>query len=217
VRVAYEALAWGRYVNDYAHAWKLVAAVDHPSLGVCLDSFHILSRGDDPAGIRDIPGEKVFFVQLADAPAMHLDVLQWSRHYRCFPGQGDFDLTGFMAHVLSTGYDGPLSLEVFNDVFRQADADRTATDALRSLVALEESLATRLTPSTSELAARDRVALATIDPPAELPGTRSSRSRSTRWPSWPPSRCCAGWASCRPDGTAPSRSRCGATARRACC
>jgi 4-hydroxyphenylpyruvate dioxygenase len=170
VRVAYEALAWGRYVNDYAHAWKLVAAVDHPNLGVCLDSFHILSRGDDPAGIRDIPGEKVFFVQLADAPAMHLDVLQWSRHYRCFPGQGDFDLTEFMAHVLSTGYDGPLSLEVFNDVFRQADADRTATDALRSLVALEESLGARLAPSTTEFAARDRVALATIDPPAELAG-----------------------------------------------
>ena len=108
---------------------------------MCLDSFHILSRGDDPAGIRDIPGEKIFFVQLADAPAMHLDVLQLSRHYRCFPGQGDFDLTGFMAHVLRAGYDGPLSLEVFNDVFRQADADRTATDALRSLIALEESLA----------------------------------------------------------------------------
>ena len=38
------------------------------------------------------------------------------------------------------GYAGPLSLEVFNDVFRQADAGRTAVDALRSLIALEESV-----------------------------------------------------------------------------
>ncbi|GAA2555577.1 sugar phosphate isomerase/epimerase and 4-hydroxyphenylpyruvate domain-containing protein [Winogradskya consettensis] len=139
-RVAYEALAWGRHVNDYRHAWKLVAAAGHPSLGVCLDSFHILSRGHDPAGIREIPGDKIFFLQLADAPRMLMDVLQWSRHHRCFPGQGSFGLAGFLRHTLAAGYAGPLSLEVFNDVFRQADAERTATDALRSLIALEEAV-----------------------------------------------------------------------------
>ncbi|WP_433383426.1 bifunctional sugar phosphate isomerase/epimerase/4-hydroxyphenylpyruvate dioxygenase family protein [Actinoplanes sp. CA-142083] len=141
MRVAYEALAWGRHVNDYRHAWEIVAAADHPALGVCLDSFHILSRGDDPEGIRAIPGDKIFFLQLADAPKLGMDVLQWSRHYRCFPGQGDFDLTAFVGHVLAAGYDGPLSLEVFNDVFRQADAERTATDALRSLIALHDDVA----------------------------------------------------------------------------
>jgi 4-hydroxyphenylpyruvate dioxygenase len=87
VRIAYEALAWGRYVADYTHAWKIVSAVDHPNLGVCLDSFHILSRGLDPAGIRDIPADKLFFVQLSDAPQVGMDVLQWSRHYRCFPAR----------------------------------------------------------------------------------------------------------------------------------
>lgn len=174
VRIAYEALAWGRHVSDYMHSWKLVAAVNHPNLGLCLDSFHILSRQDDPSGIRTIPGEKIFFVQLADAPNMHLDVLQWSRHYRCFAGQGDFDLTGFMEHVISTGYDGPLSLEVFNDVFRQADADRTAKDAFRSLVALEESLGNRLDarpgPATGSTADRSRPALTRPVPPPALAG-----------------------------------------------
>ncbi|GAA3191860.1 hypothetical protein GCM10020255_091620 [Rhodococcus baikonurensis] len=53
--------------------------VDHVALGTCLDSFHILSRGDDPAGIREIPGEKIFFLQLADAPFLAMDILQWSR------------------------------------------------------------------------------------------------------------------------------------------
>ncbi|MDH2425917.1 sugar phosphate isomerase/epimerase and 4-hydroxyphenylpyruvate domain-containing protein [Sphaerisporangium sp. TRM90804] len=140
VRVAYEALAWGRHVNEYLHAWRIVRMADHPALGTCLDSFHILSRGSDPIGIEAIPGEKVFFLQLADAPLLAMDVLQWSRHYRCFPGQGNFDLRGLVRHVLNTGYTGPLSLEVFNDVFRQADAGRTARDAMRSLIALEESL-----------------------------------------------------------------------------
>ncbi|WP_329039077.1 sugar phosphate isomerase/epimerase and 4-hydroxyphenylpyruvate domain-containing protein [Streptomyces sp. NBC_01725] len=141
IRIAYEALAWGRHVNEYLHAWRIVRTADHPALGTCLDSFHILSRGSDPGGIEAIPGDKVFFLQLADAPLLAMDVLQWSRHYRCFPGQGGFDVARLLAHVLRAGYAGPLSLEVFNDVFRQADTGRTAVDAMRSLIALEESVA----------------------------------------------------------------------------
>ncbi|MEU2268921.1 TIM barrel protein [Streptomyces olindensis] len=140
VRVAYEALAWGRHVSTYDHAWRIVETAGHPALGTCLDSFHILSRGSDPKGIEDIPGEKIFFLQLADAPLLAMDVLQWSRHYRCFPGQGGFDVTGLVRHVLRTGYDGPLSLEVFNDVFRQAEAGPTAVDARRSLLVLQEAV-----------------------------------------------------------------------------
>ncbi|MEV5439924.1 TIM barrel protein [Streptomyces sp. NPDC052682] len=138
IRVAYEALAWGRHVRTYDHAWRIVEQADHPALGVCLDSFHILSRGSDPAGIEHIPAEKIFFLQLADAPLPAMDVLHWSRHHRCFPGQGGLDVARLLRHVARAGYEGPLSLEVFNDVFRQADAGRTAVDAMRSLIALEE-------------------------------------------------------------------------------
>lgn len=144
VRLAFEALAWGRFVDDYRRAWRIVELADHPAVGVCLDSFHILSRGHDPKEIEQIPGEKVFFLQLADAPALTMDVLSWSRHHRLFPGEGTFDLAQFLAHVLRTGYDGPLSLEVFNDTFRQTDPQRTARQALRSLRWLEDQAARRL-------------------------------------------------------------------------
>ncbi|MDP5228159.1 MULTISPECIES: sugar phosphate isomerase/epimerase and 4-hydroxyphenylpyruvate domain-containing protein [Arthrobacter] len=145
VKVAYEALAWGKYVNDYEHAHRLVEMVDHPNLGTCLDSFHILSRDWDTAPIEAFRPEKIFFVQVADAPRLSMDVLSWSRHHRVFPGEGQFDLAKFMAHVVRAGYSGPVSLEVFNDVFRQSDVDRTAVDAMRSLIWLEEQSARRLT------------------------------------------------------------------------
>ncbi|MFJ4201330.1 bifunctional sugar phosphate isomerase/epimerase/4-hydroxyphenylpyruvate dioxygenase family protein [Streptomyces sviceus] len=164
IRVAYEALAWGRHVSTYDHAWRIVEAADHPALGTCLDSFHILSRGSDPKGVEDIPGDKIFFLQLADAPLMAMDVLQWSRHYRCFPGQGGFDVAGLLRHVLNAGYDGPLSLEVFNDVFRQADAGRTALDGLRSLLALEENAGVSPLPAPVIPSGVAFAELATSDP-----------------------------------------------------
>lgn len=144
LRVGYEALAWGRHVNTWQQVWDLVREVDHPALGVILDSFHTLSLKGDPAGIAQIPGEKIFFVQMADAPILAMDVLEWSRHFRNFPGQGEFDLPGFLGPILKSGYRGPLSLEIFNDGFRAAPPRANAADGLRSLLYLEEKTRERL-------------------------------------------------------------------------
>ncbi|MHA3023133.1 bifunctional sugar phosphate isomerase/epimerase/4-hydroxyphenylpyruvate dioxygenase family protein [Mycobacterium sp. BMJ-28] len=145
IRIAFEALAWGRYIDDYRRAWRVVELAAHPNVGVCLDSFHVLSRGHDPSAIEDIPGHKIFYLQLADAPALTMDVLSWSRHHRLFPGEGSFDLAGFVGHTLAAGYSGPLSLEVFNDTFRQTDPGHTAVHALRSLVWLQDQVSHTLT------------------------------------------------------------------------
>jgi len=164
LRIGYEALAWGRHVNRYAQAWRIVERADHPHLGVILDSFHTLSLGDDPAGIAAIPGERIFFVQMADAPLLAMDVLQWARHHRNFPGQGGFDVTTFFTQVLRAGYSGTLSLEIFNDVFRETPNRRTAVDAMRSLLYLESEARGRLIHAEPEVrAALGRVELA--DPP----------------------------------------------------
>jgi 4-hydroxyphenylpyruvate dioxygenase len=141
LRVGYEALAWGRHVNDYRDAWEIVRRADHRSIGVILDSFHTLAPSFPVSAIQAIPADKIFLVQLADAPKLGLDVLSWSRHFRCFPGQGDLPVVAFMEAVQATGYSGPLSLEIFNDQFRSGSAVRTATDGLRSLILLEDQLA----------------------------------------------------------------------------
>src|SRR3954454_18053475 len=138
LRIAYEALAWGRFVNTFAHAWRIVRRAGHPALGLCLDSFHVLSRGDDPAGIRVIPGSKIFHLQLADSPRLAMDVVERSRHHRLFPGLGSFDLAGFLGHVLATGYDGPLSLEASNDVYPQADPRHGGVNGMPSPLILGE-------------------------------------------------------------------------------
>jgi 4-hydroxyphenylpyruvate dioxygenase len=141
LRVGFEALAWGRHVNDYRDAWEIVRRADHKSIGIILDSFHALAPAFPVTPIQSIPADKIFLVQLADAPKLGLDVLSWSRHFRCFPGQGDLPVGAFMEAIAATGYAGPLSLEIFNDQFRSGSAVRTATDGLRSLILLEDQLA----------------------------------------------------------------------------
>ncbi len=141
LRIGFEALAWGTRIHRFAQAWAAVERANHPNLGLILDSFHTLSIRDDPAPIADLPGDRIFYVQLADAPWVQTDVLSHSRHYRCFPGQGEFDVTGFLGRVLDAGYTGPISLEIFNDEFRSAPARANAVDALRSLRWLEEQVA----------------------------------------------------------------------------
>ena len=138
--IAYEALAWGTQVKRWSQAWAVVERVNHPHLGLALDSFHTLALRDDPDGIAQLPGDKLFFVQLADAPWVTTDVLTHSRHYRCFPGQGELEMARFTAAALDAGYGGPLSLEVFNDEFRAAPAPANAVDAMRSLLWLEDQV-----------------------------------------------------------------------------
>jgi len=134
LRVGFEALAWGRHVNDYRDAWEIVRRANHPAIGIILDSFHTLAPGFPVSQITAIPADKIFLVQLADAPQLDLDVLSWSRHFRCFPGQGNLPVAEFMQAVNATGYNGPLSLEIFNDQFRAQSTREVAIDAMRSLV-----------------------------------------------------------------------------------
>lgn len=155
LRIGYEALAWGRHVNTYQQVWNIVRQADHPNLGVLLDSFHTLSLKGDPSAIAEIPGDKIFFVQMADAPILAMDVLEWSRHFRCFPGQGEFDLPGFLAPIIKSGYTGPLSLEIFNDGFRAAPPRANAADGLRSLLYLEEKTRERLAQEVTPPATLD--------------------------------------------------------------
>ncbi len=137
LRVGYEALAWGRHVKRWRQAWNIVETAGHRALGLIVDSFHTLALGDDPSGIAALPADKLFFVQLADAPESSMDVLSWSRHFRNFPGQGHLPVAAFLRAVLACGYRGPLSLEIFNDEFRAAPARLTARDGLRSLRLVE--------------------------------------------------------------------------------
>jgi 4-hydroxyphenylpyruvate dioxygenase len=143
LRIGFEALAWGRHINDYRDAWEAVRRADHKAVGVVLDSFHTLARKTDLKAIRSIPRDRIFLVQVADAPVLDMDPLSWSRHFRNFPGQGDLAVLDFMEALQATEFDGLLSLEIFNDQFRAGSAHSVAIDGRRSLLYLMDELRIR--------------------------------------------------------------------------
>jgi len=143
LRVGFEALSWGTHTNRFAQAYAAVVRADHRSLGLVLDSYHTLALRDDFSTIKDLPGEKIFFLQLSDAPWDTTQPPLHTRPLRSFPGLGQFDMVGFVDAVLQTGFDGALSLEIFSDEYRAAPAQLTANAGRASLIWLEDQLARR--------------------------------------------------------------------------
>jgi 4-hydroxyphenylpyruvate dioxygenase len=143
MRIGYEALAWGRHVFDHRDAWSIVRDVDHPNIGLILDSFHSLAREVPSSSIGDIRADKLFLVQVADAPRLQMDFLSWSRHFRNMPGQGDLPVADWAEAIHRIGYHGYWSLEIFNDRFRAGSASGVARDGFRSLQLMHDSVARR--------------------------------------------------------------------------
>ncbi|WCN12786.1 TIM barrel protein [Marinomonas mediterranea] len=152
--LGYEALAWGFHIADYYDAWDLVKRVDHANLGIILDTFHMFSRGNSLDVLREeIPLNKIALVQVADAPSLQMDVLQYSRHFRCFPGQGDMPVVEFLQVLKDKGFDDYLSHEIFNDEFRSSSPLEKAVDGMRSLIWLDDQTVSKREEKTTPIKA----------------------------------------------------------------
>lgn len=139
--IAFEALSWGTHIRRLADAWDVLQRAGLPSGALVVDTFHLLALGDGGPEVVALPAGALGLVQLADAPLLNLDLLSWSRGYRCFPGEGDLDVPEISAVVIESGFDGVVSLEIFNPRYRQhppREVARRGAESLRRLLARSE-------------------------------------------------------------------------------
>jgi sugar phosphate isomerase/epimerase len=152
IRIAFEALSWGRYVNEFPQAWDLVVEADRANLGVCLDSYHILANRTDLDRLQDIDPQKVFLVQLSDFMWQELrspeDRIDTARHFRVFPGEGvhNDDVAELVRQIDDMGYRGDYSFEVFNDDYRQLPLPMVCERAKRSVKWVSDLVSRRSLP-----------------------------------------------------------------------
>jgi sugar phosphate isomerase/epimerase len=138
IRIAYEALSWGRYVNQLDRAWHIVEQADRANLGLCVDSYHALAKPGDAGALAEILPSKVFLVQLSDFMWQETrsaqDRIETARHYRVFPGEGVHGekIAALVRWLDELGYRGDYSFEVFNDDYKQLPLAMVAGRARRS-------------------------------------------------------------------------------------
>ena len=152
IKVAYEALSWGRHVNEFPQAWEIVQDADRANLGLALDSYHIFATRTDLAPLQDVDPRKVFLVQLSDfmwqevrSPEERIDT---ARHSRVFPGEGvhSEQVAGLVRSLDEMGYRGDYSFEVFNDDYRQLPLPVVAKRARRSVKWVTDQVSRRSLP-----------------------------------------------------------------------
>jgi sugar phosphate isomerase/epimerase len=152
IRIAYEALSWGRHVNEFTQAWELVAEADRANLGLAIDSFHILATGTSLEQLDEIVPEKIFLVQLADFMWQEIrsreERINTARHFRVFPGEGvhSEQLATLVRGLDRLGYRGDYSFEVFNDDYTQLPTAVVAERARRSVKWLTDQVSRRSLP-----------------------------------------------------------------------
>ena len=139
IRVAYEALSWGRHVNLLPQAWDIVQEADLSNLGLCIDSYHAIANRKEAVAVDDIRPDKVFLVQLSDFLWQETrtpeDRIETARHYRVFPGEGvhSDEVIAMVRALDARGYRGDYSFEVFNDDYKQLPLPLVAERARRSV------------------------------------------------------------------------------------
>jgi sugar phosphate isomerase/epimerase len=160
IKIAYEALSWGRVVNEFPQAWDLICEADMPNLGLGFDSFHMFATNTPLEDLDMLDPEKIFLVQLADF--MWLDIksveerIATARHFRVFPGEGVHSeaLVQLVNKLHALGYRGDYSFEVFNDDYQQMPLPTVAERAWRSALWLGEDVLRRSVPLPNQMRLR---------------------------------------------------------------
>jgi sugar phosphate isomerase/epimerase len=152
IRIAYEALSWGKHVSEYPRAWDLVERADRANLGLALDSFHALASGTALDGLERIDPDRIVLVQLADFMWQEIrspeERINTARHFRVFPGEGvhGAEVAALVRRLDEMGYRGDYSFEVFNDDYVQLPLAVVARRARQSVKWLTDQVSRRSLP-----------------------------------------------------------------------
>jgi sugar phosphate isomerase/epimerase len=152
IRVAYEALSWGRSIEEFPAAWDVVTRADMPNLGIGLDSFHMFATKTSLDELQWLDPERIFLVQLADFMWQEIrsveERIATARHFRVFPGEGAHSdqVAELVSRLHAQGYRGDYSFEVFNDDYQQIPLPDVARRARKAADWLGEGILRRSVP-----------------------------------------------------------------------
>ena len=113
VRPTFEYISFFKSVHKLSQAWQIVQDVDDDDATLILDAFHNWNSGSTMDDLKAIPAERISHYHIDDA---HPDkaALTQTDPDRVMIGEGQIDLAAEIQILKDKGYDGTVSLELFN-------------------------------------------------------------------------------------------------------
>jgi sugar phosphate isomerase/epimerase len=102
--------------------------------GLALDLWHVVDLGVSTAAIRELPAGIVVAAEVSDGDAHPKPGARRTLRDRRLPGDGDFDIAGFVAAVRATGYQGPWGVELLSASIGDVGPDELARRAYQSAI-----------------------------------------------------------------------------------
>ena len=117
--VAYELMPFDVNVNTLDAALQLVEGAEQRNGGLAIDTWHMGKLGITPEDLKRIPREYLTWVELSDGQVQDMDdAVDETVNHRRLPGEGEFDIPGYVDACRQVGYDGPWGVEVLSAELR---------------------------------------------------------------------------------------------------
>jgi 2-keto-myo-inositol isomerase len=115
---------WGfsQAIGNVSQLLQLAALVETRDFGVLLDVYHMYKGGSPDNALRLVSGSQMALFHINDYPASpaRVDIADKDR---VFPGDGIAPLNKIFCDLERSGFQGALSLELFNPEYWQQDAE----------------------------------------------------------------------------------------------
>ena len=123
-KIVYEFMPFDVNVHTLDAALQVVAGAGAANGGLAIDTWHMSKLGIAPDDLRRIPLEYMTWIELSDGRREDMeDPIDETINHRALPGEGEFDIRGFVDVCRDHGYTGPWGVEVLSEELRNNPID----------------------------------------------------------------------------------------------
>jgi len=134
--VAYEFMYRDATAGSLEAALSVVRGAGAANGGLALDLWHVVDLDVSTASVRELPAGTVVAAEVSDGARSPGSGARRTMRDRRLPGDGDFDIGGFVAAVRAAGFQGPWGVELLSAAIGDVGPAELARRAYRSTIEL---------------------------------------------------------------------------------
>ena len=120
IKPTFEYISFFKSVYNLADAWQIVQEANDPDATLILDAFHNWNSNSTLNELRQIPADRISHYHIDDAHPDKAPCTQKDPD-RVMLGEGQIDLAAEISVLREIGYEGTVSLELFNKELWEQD------------------------------------------------------------------------------------------------